>query len=652
MADERLRIVIDALNKASGEFKKVAGEVTDLDDSVKKSDKSSKSFSDTWAMTLLGINQGIQIIQQVGQAMEAAFDFTREGAQIIQTEAAFGSMADTIGMSTGVLSEWSDAVNGTVSDMQLMTGFQTLAAGLSKDMTAAFADNNTQLLKIAKAASALNPALGDTAFMYESITRGIKRSSPLILDNLGIVVKVGEANEALAKQLGKTVDELTAEEKQMALLNEVLKSGDRLVEQLGGTVESAIDPWDRFAAAMKNNKDAIKANIAGFEGIQNAISGAADAMEEIYTVTELVSKATEYGVITNTEYNEIIMAGRRGKEVDIELIEDLTNRIIEYEAVLYNAQNGLIEFEGGVIRTSIPIQTQSSDLTDASESVDGYASSIDEAKVMSEEAFGTMFSMAKSFSEILGKVEDKQKDIETLLSIKSSGGYFNGVWMSAKQVQDMIIELEGEIGVLEERMRTAAQNMVMDMILAGTDFATATAEEIAGVLSIAESMGLITSDALNAVGSEISGVLGDVGEDATGMAAVILGAIDQINAKKLENKSATYKVNWDINDPFALSDSVDLEKYRYKGKGQNATGGNVSAGNPYMWQEYGYRGEVMVPSADGFVLSRADAKSILSEAAQGGGGNGGTTFNLTANYEYKSPLSLTEEIRLLEAAYV
>ena len=49
-----------------------------------------------------------------------------------------------------------------------------------------------------------------------------------------------------------------------------------------------------------------------------------------------------------------------------------------------------------------------------------------------------------------------------------------------------------------------------------------------------------------------------------------------------------------------------------------AVGGAVTGGNPYNWQEYGYRGEVFVPSADGFVLSRADAERALARALYGG----------------------------------
>jgi hypothetical protein len=59
--------------------------------------------------------------------------------------------------------------------------------------------------------------------------------------------------------------------------------------------------------------------------------------------------------------------------------------------------------------------------------------------------------------------------------------------------------------------------------------------------------------------------------------------------------------------------------YSWDVLGDRPIGGPVSAGSPYLWQEYGYRGEMMVPSQDGYVLSRADAKRIVSEAVAGGG---------------------------------
>jgi hypothetical protein len=101
-----------------------------------------------------------------------------------------------------------------------------------------------------------------------------------------------------------------------------------------------------------------------------------------------------------------------------------------------------------------------------------------------------------------------------------------------------------------------------------------------------------------------------------------------------------------------------------------AVGGSVNAGNTYTWQEYGYRGEVFVPSADGFVLSRADAERALARALYGGGsavdpaaigkavaqamsgvtakGKGGNVYNLTMPTS-NNPADVRTAFELMEA---
>mgnify|MGYP000870060935 CR=1 FL=1 len=207
-----------------------------------------KSFASTLATVAA-------VAVAAGVAAKKAFDWSREGAAVIQTEKGFASMLATIGEGPEILNKWRDAVDGTISDLDIMSGYLTTTAGLSENVTRSFTDNNVALLQIAKAAATLNPQLGDTAYMYQSITLGLKRLQPKIIDNLGLQVKVSEANEKLAKTLGKSADQLTAEEQQMALLNATLEAGDRLITQLGGSVESATDPWDRFTTAIKNNTD-------------------------------------------------------------------------------------------------------------------------------------------------------------------------------------------------------------------------------------------------------------------------------------------------------------------------------------------------------------------------------------------------------------
>ena len=77
--------------------------------------------------------------------------------------------------------------------MKLMSATSTLLAGTSGDLATALGNATPQLLEIAKAANKLNPSLGDTAFLYESIATGVKRASPMILDNLGLTIKIGNS---------------------------------------------------------------------------------------------------------------------------------------------------------------------------------------------------------------------------------------------------------------------------------------------------------------------------------------------------------------------------------------------------------------------------------------------------------------------------
>lgn len=187
-----------------------------------------------------------------------AFDFANEGAQLKQLEQSFDLMNERVFKTPDLLAKMRTSVRGTISDTKLMAGLLTLTAGTSEELGKSFADAAPKLLEIAKASNKLNPQLGDTAFLYDSIAKGIKRASPLILDNLGIVVKVEAANQKYADALGKTVAALTAEEKQQALLNAVLESGDRLIQQVGGNVDSAADSYAALQIESQNLTNELK----------------------------------------------------------------------------------------------------------------------------------------------------------------------------------------------------------------------------------------------------------------------------------------------------------------------------------------------------------------------------------------------------------
>lgn len=236
--------------------------------------------------TTLGvIKNSLAAVTGAAVTLQQAFEFSKQGAELNQLTESFGLMNQEVFKTPDLLNQMSAAVNGTIKETDLMRGLLTLTAGTSREMSQAMAEAAPQLLEIAKASNKLNPALGDTAFLYESISRGIKRGSPLILDNLGIVVKIEEANQKWAAANGVLVSSMTAEEKTMALLNAVMESGDTLIAQVGGNVDSQADAWARLEVQLSTTLDKYKILLAeGLSPWMEAASGQnAQVVQEMIT---------------------------------------------------------------------------------------------------------------------------------------------------------------------------------------------------------------------------------------------------------------------------------------------------------------------------------------------------------------------------------
>lgn len=265
------------------------------------------SFGTKLTSTLQNIQVAAAAAAAAGVTFKKAFDFGREGQALSQITTSFDRMNEAIFMTPDLLKQMEEASRGTIREADLMAGVLKLTAGMGDDMARSFAEATPRLLEIAKAASVLNPSLGDTAFLYDSIATGIKRSSPLILDNLGIVVKIGEANEKYAASLGITVEQMTAADRQQALLNATLEAGDQLISQTGGSLDSATDAYDRLAIEIQETTDAAKRWLGeGLLPIVQSINGDYGG-----AVDNIVEKQRE--VVTSTE--DAVEAAKRISEV-------------------------------------------------------------------------------------------------------------------------------------------------------------------------------------------------------------------------------------------------------------------------------------------------------------------------------------------------
>jgi len=142
-------------------------------------------------------------------------------------ERGFNNLAKSVGFSSQAFNKLQKATDGTMSSMDLMQQ-------ANNAMLLGITDSEDQMAEMFDVAQRLASALGkDTAFGIESLVTGLGRQSKLMLDNLGIMVDVGSANEAYAKELGKTVAELTDAEKKQGFVNETMKEARALVANLG-----------------------------------------------------------------------------------------------------------------------------------------------------------------------------------------------------------------------------------------------------------------------------------------------------------------------------------------------------------------------------------------------------------------------------------
>lgn len=220
-----------------------------LEDFKRKSSKSSKSMED-FGKKMKGFGKKMTLMTAPLAAFGALS--VKAAAQNESLGISFERMTADVGMSgDNLIASLKAASANTVSNNDLMLASnKAMSLGVGKDL-----EGMTKLMEVARLKGR---DMGITTTQaFDDIVTGIGRGSPLILDNLGITVKIGEANENYAKSIGKTVAELTAAEKQQALLNAVMVSAEEDLKSAGELQETNAEKMERFKASVENLQVAI-----------------------------------------------------------------------------------------------------------------------------------------------------------------------------------------------------------------------------------------------------------------------------------------------------------------------------------------------------------------------------------------------------------
>lgn len=292
-----------------------------------------------------------------------------------------------------------------------------------------------------------------------------------------------------------------------------------------------------------------------------------------------------------------------------------------------------------------------------------------------QQGMTTFVGLLRTYTvELEGIKEKKARIVELEEIVKNNGGIYDGQKISAEKARQEIEKLNEAINNSHQRMKNvvkdAIANAYIQQVMAGSGTMGEKFNQIFGFL---EKHGLASKEALQALREELELYDDDIAE-LTGTEHVV-NVQTEVDGKELddlrkdvENYKSDLKVKTVLDsgetDEYkppskkmwveAKLNALNVEKYEPPTNkklkvsieldtkavdGYNpptrygsvvylpnktldrATGGTVQAaaagrsasprGN-YLWQEYGYPGEIFVPSMSGYILSKADASRAVS----------------------------------------
>lgn len=253
-----VQVDINAKNSASPVIKQVAADIGGLETSAKNAGEgvgTANSEMAGFGITARSLGITLGVVTTGISAMVAAFEFGEiaSGNQRLADSGVL--LAQSYGESLdNIVAKVSEASLGTVSNLDIITS-------ANKAMMLGVGGSADQLAKLMEIAAFRGRAMGiSTTQAFDDMVRGIGRMSPMILDNLGIIVDAETTYGNYADSIGKAASELTRDEKIQALLNKVLDEGNRMLEESGGLIEDNATSYERWASELDNAKNSLLEN--------------------------------------------------------------------------------------------------------------------------------------------------------------------------------------------------------------------------------------------------------------------------------------------------------------------------------------------------------------------------------------------------------
>ncbi len=294
MGEQEVTIKISAKHLTTAAFQAARKDVVGLGSSVKGATTQTTGLQRAFSSFGKSAPGVLKVVTQAAAATGGAIaalvfgvvKLGQRGSELVGIKESFQRLTTAAGLTGDtMISLTRTATKGLITDLKIMEA-------ANKGLLLGLPITSQSMGELSMTAITLGKAMGQgAAKSLDDLITGLGRSSPLILDNLGLTVKVGDANKVYAKKLGITVSQLTDADKKQAFYNATMVAARQKVKELGGVQVTFGDQVQKATTAVTNITDDLSLMIAKSPPLMAGMSAAGGAIQAAFDASARVVDA-------------------------------------------------------------------------------------------------------------------------------------------------------------------------------------------------------------------------------------------------------------------------------------------------------------------------------------------------------------------------